>query len=206
MLWLPDAVQRSDSLRAALDSVFAGPAYRWDQVVRTEGPLVRIGREALRRLDDLQQRNPIAFRALFWILVSALTLLLLHAALVAWRTMRGATGGSHRDAGVAIDVRDAAWFAAETLRLADAGRFADAMQADFIRLMLELDARHVVRFHPSKTPREFAHEAPSGPTRQSLMDLVRILYRYAFARESCGSAEFASWRMQTNADRYAPSH
>ena len=33
------------------------------------------------------------------------------------------------------------------------------MQADFLALVLELDQRHLVRFHPSKTPREYSTEA-----------------------------------------------
>jgi hypothetical protein len=80
------------------------------------------------------------------------------------------------------------------------------VQVDFVRLMLELDARQVVRFHPSKTPGEFAREAPDGPTRDSLRGLVRTLYRYAFAREVCGPGEFAQWRVQAQVERYAPTH
>ncbi len=203
---VPGAVQRADSLRAVLDSVFAAPGYRWDQVTRQEGPLSRLWRAAVMWLYDLQERNPPAFRAFFWILIAALVLVLLHAAFTTWRTVQAATGSSRSEVGGVLRVRDADWFAGETRRLAEAGRFPEAMQADFVRLMLELDARHVVRFHPSKTPGELAREAPSGPVRESLKDLVRTLYRYAFARDSCGSAEFADWRARTNADRYATAH
>ena len=173
--------------------------------MRTEGPLARLWRETLMWLDDLQRRNPAAFQVLFWILIAALALILLHAAYSAWRAMRWATGPSEGDGSVRLQVRDSAWFAAETIRLAQAGRFAEAMQTDFIRLMLELDSRKVVRFHPSKTPAECARDAPSDPERESLKALVGTLYRYAFARDSCGPAEFAEWRARTNADWYAPA-
>lgn len=205
MLPLAGTAQDTDSLRVVLDSVFAKPGYRWDYAVRTEGPLARLWRETLNWLGNLQQSNPAAFRVLFWILVGALALILAHAAYTAWRTMQRATGPSSESADTRLQLRDAAWFAEETRRLAQAGRFAEAMQADFIRLMLELDARRLIRFHPSKTPGEFAREVPAGAARERLHELVITLYRYAFAREPCGPAEFDSWRTATDTDRYAPA-
>ena len=206
ILVLPAVAQRSDSLKAVLDSVFANPIYRWDEVTPTLSPLARLWRQLTTWVYDLQQRNPDAFRALFWLLVALLALILLHAAYTAWRTMRWATASDNGGGVAAIRVRDAAWFAAETRRLAGEGRFAEAIQADFVRLMLELHDKQVVKFHPSKTPAEFARDAPSEQTRERLTNLVRTLYRYAFAREACGPAEFAEWTSQTHADRYAAAH
>lgn len=194
-----------DSLRAIVDSVFAAPIYRWE-TVPAEGPLARLWRALQLWLYQLQRDNPNAMRALFWILVAALALVLAHAAWVAWHTVRRASAEGERGGGRAPVVRDAAWFDAEANRLAAQGRFAEAMQADFIRLMLELDARQVVRFHPSKTPAEFAREAPAGETRDALTALVQTLYQFAFARVVCGPAEFSAWRAAATADRYAPSH
>jgi len=202
---LAGAAQGSDSLRAVLDSVFAKPEYRWEYAIRTEGPLARLWRQTLNWLGNLQQSNPAAFRALFWVLVAALALILAHAAFTAWRTMRWATGPSSESADARLQLRDSAWFAEETRRLAQAGRYAEAMQTDFIRLILELDARRLIRFHPSKTPGEFAREVPAGPARERMQALVVTLYRYAFAREPCGPAEFASWRSASDTDRYAPA-
>lgn len=197
--------QRADSLRAVLDSVFADPRYQWTEVARVDGPLARAWRALGARLIQLQQDNPAAFRALFWVLVFGLALILLHAGWVALTTIRGAAARSDAPVESAGPVREAAWYARESARLAGAGRFVEAMQVDFVRLMLELDARQVVRFHPSKTPAEFAHEA-TGPAREPLRELVASLYRYAFARERCGREEYDAWTARAQSNRYASAN
>jgi hypothetical protein len=93
--------------------------------------------------------------------------------------------------------RGAAWYRAEADRLAGAGKYREAIQADFTALILALDSRRLVRFHPSKTPGEYVAE------RSDLGGVVRALYAYLFARAPCGPAEFGAWRDLTRAVDHA---
>ena len=98
------------------------------------------------------------------------------------------------------------WYRGEAERLAKAERFREAVQADFLGLILELDERRLVRFQPSKTPGEYAAEPGlADPARQALQHLVRLLYGYAFARLPCGAGEFGAWRELARPERYAPA-
>ncbi len=197
-----------DSLRAVLDSVFQGRAYRW-----TEQPdpfaLLRQWWGALRLwLSTLEDRQPMLYHLMVWGLVVILVVVFVHALFVMGRTLRAAqapSGGTERDP--RLEVHGSAWYRREAERLAAAGRYPEAMQADFLALVLELDARRVLRFHPAKTPNEYTYEStlPEG-AREPFRDLVRALYGYAFARVPCGSAEFADWRARARADRYAAAH
>ena len=91
-------------------------------------------------------------------------------------------------------------------RLAAAGRVVEAMQVDFLRLVLELDARNVMHFHPSKTPIEYVREAQCGPeARGEFRALVAMLYRYAFGRLIIPESAWDNWRAAAIAERYARS-
>jgi hypothetical protein len=69
------------------------------------------------------------------------------------------------------------------------------MQADFLALVLALEAADLLRFHPAKTPAEYSRESRLAPSaRVEFRELVRTLYGYAFARWPCGPGDFASWR------------
>jgi hypothetical protein len=198
----------SDSLQATLDSVFADPAYRW---VDRPQPLAFLGRwwdALIRWLTGLQAVHPEIFLTLMSALVVLLVAIFVHAVWVMVMTMRAARAPAEGPGGaVPAAVRGATWYRAEADRLALAGRYAEAMQSDFLALVLELDARQVVRYHPSKTPNEYSYDTGLSPAvRGSFRDLVRLLYGYAFARQPCGAAEFAAWRTQAVAERYAAAH
>src|SRR3989449_4753126 len=50
--------------------------------------------------------------------------------------------------------------------LARAGRYAEALAHRFVALVLDLERRRALAFHPSKTPAEYVGEAPldaAGP-------------------------------------------
>jgi hypothetical protein len=167
-------------------------------------PLRRAWDWLLRSLDVLRTQSPELYRVLVGVLVAVLALILAHAVWVAYRTMRG---DATREIGFAMagpEVRGAAWYAGEADRLAKEGRFAEAVQADFIRLMLELDARQIVHFHPSRTPNEYARDPSLAPASQTdLTDLVRRLYAYAFGRARCGEDELREWQVRARVERYA---
>jgi Domain of unknown function (DUF4129) len=189
-------VPPADSLRAALDSVFAQPAYRW---IERPAPLRWL---ALwwHRLGDwlaaLQAGDPFLFRVLAIGLVVVLVLVFLHALWVVLRTVRAASAAEARGAPGAIVVRrDAAWHLAEGDRLAVAGRYVDALQHAFLALALVLDGRGVVRFHPSKTPGEYAREARlPADERTRLRTLVGQLYAGAFGGAPVGAEDYRRWR------------
>lgn len=199
---------RADSVRAALDSVFAGPAYRWEA---REDPLGVVRRAWLALTDQLARlhtENPVAFRVVAWALVAVLAGILLHAAWIAVRTVRTGSRSSPGARSLPLPAaRDAAWYAREAARLAHEGDFVAAMQADFIRLVLELDGRRIVAFHPSKTPSEYVRDAAlNDDGRRALRTLVREMYAHAFARAPLDRTGYERWRASAAAERYAPAH
>ncbi|ODT04173.1 MAG: hypothetical protein ABS52_05845 [Gemmatimonadetes bacterium SCN 70-22] len=204
----PTEAARTDSLHAILDSVFASPAYRWEGREDPFGTLRRLWFATGEYLQRLREQNPDAYRLLMWALVAVLLAILAHAAWVALRTIRRGSGQPEERGGAAIAApRDAGWYASEAARLAGEGDYVAAMQADFLRLVLELDARRVVAFHPSKTPSEYARDASlTDEGRRALLALVRELYGHAFARVPCDRAAYESWRARALAERYAPAH
>ena len=199
-------LQHPDSLRSVLDSVFAAPAYHW---VRRGEPLAFL-RRAMQTigawLDRMQLTQPILYRIVIYLLLAGMLALVLHATWRFFTEVRSAdTPDGIRDPRVVR--RDEGWYRTEADRLARAGRFAEAIQADFLALVLVLDERKQLRFHPSKTPAEYARDTTLAPlAREDFRDLVRRLYAYAFARVPCGAADFFDWRQRAAPDRYAPAN
>jgi hypothetical protein len=194
----------SERLRAVIDSVFAGPQYQWETPLDPFAPLRRAWLWLVTWFQELRAASPPTY----WILVGILVLILLtilgHAAWVAWRTVSSDAAAELRDAPSRLEIRNAAWYGREAERLAAAGRFAEAMQADFLRLVLQLDARQLVRFHPSRTPNEYVREPTLSPdSRRELGELVRRLYAYVFARVPCGPDELRDWKARAVPERYA---
>jgi hypothetical protein len=194
-----------DSVRAVLREIFSQPSYAWNEIRDPVDLIRRWWNALLDWLAQLEAGYPGALRTLVWVLVVVLALIALHAV---WLMVRMTRRPSYQSAGGTVEtgpgVRDAAWFSAEADRLSRAGRFSAAMQADFVRLLLELDSRRLLQFHPSKTPREYVPEL-SVPVeaRASFGSLVADLYRYAFAGAPCGPSEFAEWRRRADPHRYA---
>ncbi len=198
--------QAADSLRAVLDTVFAGRDYRWQ--VRTD-PVSVFTRwmQALQRwLFGLHEAHPLAFR---WFMIGLLVAVLAIFAHTAWIFLRAVRSGARVGEELPFGAsrrRDRDWYRREADRLAAQGRYAEAIQADFLALVLALDGLRLLKFHPSKTPAEYGMEAQlAGAPREEFRELVRRLYGYAFARQPCGPAEFAEWRAQATPERYAPA-
>lgn len=183
-------------LREVLDSVFAGPAYRWGEV---PAPL-RLLREWWERLGDwltaLRADNPMVFRALVLGLLVALLLVLAHAGWVVWRTARAAAREEARLPGrAAREARDAAWYARAADTAAAAGRLTEALQLAFVALALTLHEQGVVQFHASKTPAEYAREARlADGDRERLGALVRALYAHVFGGRPLDLEQYRRWR------------
>ena len=195
-----------DSLRAVLDSVFAAPEYRWVERPESYALLRRWMRVAQQWLLDVRETHPALFRLLLAAMVLLVVGIFLHAAWIFLQTVRAAGRAGPETAAVPAVRRDRAWYRGEADRLAGLGRYAEAMQYDFLGLILALDAASLVRFHPSKTPGEYTREPRLSPqARAQLRALVGDLYGYVFARRSCGAREFEAWRALAAPERYAPA-
>lgn len=190
----------ADSLRTALDRAFADPAYRWEPALRPFGWLVRLRDLIQRWFDHIGSTHPVVQTVIVTLLVLVLVAICVHVTVVALRTVRYVTTHNARSAVAAPPIRDAAWFLAAADRLADEGRAAEAVVTAFQGVALQMAAGAVVRYHPSKTPREYAREArlPSVE-RERLTALVDQLYGYAFAGMPCGLDEYLAWRRRAAA-------
>ena len=198
--------QHPDSLRAVLDSVFAAPAYKWVQRPDPFAALKRVRDAIWHWFTGLHDMHPFGFRVVLYALVLAMLAVVVRAGWTFINTVHSADP-TPAATGPGFSPRDQAWYRGEADRLAAFGRFAEAIQADFLALVLALDARSVLRFHPSKTPGEYVRESQLAPgARDEFRDLVRRLYRYAFARSPCGPAEFADWRASATSERYASAN
>jgi hypothetical protein len=181
---VPQAVE-PDSLRAALRAVFQAREYQWSQPSNAWLWLLEQWHRVIDWLEALRLTSP----ARYYLLLAALTILLVamfaHLTWVVWRSLRPqhAASGS---AAVAAPARDAAWHLAEAQRAGAAGRFAEALAYRFLAAVLDLEARRVLEFRPSKTPAEYAAEARLDPTgRSELAALVASLYHHVFGGAPC---------------------
>ena len=186
----------ADSLRAVLDTVFAGRDYRWTEPPRPLQLLAQWWDGVQHWLTRFQLENPTLFQWFFAGMIVLLIAIFTHASWIMARTVREASKPRDEGPGPAGPERhDASWHRREAERLARGGRYPEALQILFVALTLELDARRILRFHPSKTPNEYAVEARlPAPERDRFRQLVRTLYRYAFARAPCGPGDYSAWR------------
>jgi Domain of unknown function (DUF4129) len=204
----PQADAAPAAFRAALDSVFAGPAYRWAE---TPTPL-RLMHQWWERLVDaleaLRVGNPAAFRLFVLVLLIALVLILAHGAWVVWRTVRGAAAPDKAGAaGEGRERRDAAWYYRAADRAAAAGRMAEGLQFAFVGLALTLESQGLLRYHASQTPAEVARSARlAAEDRERLRGLVQALYGHAFGGRPCAPDEYHRWRAGTAGPWHAPAH
>ncbi len=194
-----------DSLRRVLDSVFADPRYTWHP---RPDPFEFIRVWFARAMDwfaALATAHPVDFRLVVIAMSLLLAALLLHIGWIVFHTIRPAPP-TVLAAGTIV-YRDRDWFVGEADRLARRGRYPEAAQAAFVALVMALDARHVVAFHPSKTPGEYLTEARlAAPERNRFRELVGDLYGYAFARRPITAGDYAEWRSRAEPERYADAH
>lgn len=199
--------QRPDSLRRVLDSVFRAPAYRWSEQKDPFAILRRGWIEFKQWLYALREANPLGYKLFVYALLAVLAVILIHALWVFYHTVGTAVREQGGDTSKERAPRTVAWYQQEAEELAAAGRYAEAIQADFLALVLALDARKLLRFHPSKTPAEYANESQLTPAAAAeFRELVRRVYGYAFARWPCDADAYARWRAEADPERYAAAH
>jgi hypothetical protein len=184
-LVLPQAVP-PDSVRRAVQEVFARPEYSW---VPGGRPL-HLLRDLWFRLEEwlslFGAQHPIGFKLLFWGAVLLLVALLVHLGWLGWRIYRSTVERPSAPAPGAPMLVDARGHLEHAEALARAGRYTEALAHRFLALLLELDGADAVTFHPSKTPAEYVHEARLvAAGRDTLAGLVARLYHHVFGAEPC---------------------
>jgi len=189
-----------DSLRAALREVFARPEYRWNERPDPWAWIVAVWDRLLDWLDGLQRGHPAGFKVLLALLTLVLVGLLAHMGYVVWRitrpTARTPAWGEGAGGIGAPELADGRAHRLRAEELARAGRYAEAMAHRFVALVLDLERRRALAFHPSKTPAEYVGEARlDAAGRASLAELVARLYRHVFGGIPCdegGYREFGA--------------
>lgn len=188
-----------DSLRRALDQVFARPEYAWTVQRNPLEWLRELWYRLLDWLGSMQGAHPAGFKALLVLLIVVLAALLAHIGYVVWRitrpTVATPSGATARTEG-GLRLEDARAHRERAQELVRAARYAEALAHEFVALLLDLERLKAVTFHPSKTPAEYVGEARLDPSgRASLADLVGRLYRHLFGAVPCdehGFRDFAA--------------
>ena len=187
-----------DSLRAALRVVFTGREYRWTEPSSTWTWLMARWQLLLDWLESLRVAYPVRYYVVLGALTLVLVAIVAHLTWVVWRSLRP-VDQAPAPAQAAPPPRDAAWHLAEALRLGAAGRFVEALAHRFLAVVLDLDRRRVVQFHPSKTPAEYATEARLDETgRSELAELVASLYRHLFGGAPCDAEQWQRFDARAN--------
>ena len=179
-----------DSLRRVLHEVFAGREYQWTKPAGTfawlRGRFVRF----LDWLFALRETHPVTFYVVLGTLTLAAVAILVHLGYVIWRVARFRPEGAAARA-TPGPVHDAPWHLEQAQRLSAAGRYAEALGHRFLALVLDLDARRALHFHPAKTPAEYVSEARLDDAgRRGLGELVLTLYRHVFGGAPCGADQW----------------
>ncbi len=181
----------TDSVRHVVRQVFARPEYEWVEAVRRHW--LRDLWWGLRDwLARFSENHPTGARILFWGSLLLLLALLVHLGFTVWRIYRATVAAPRAAAaGAPPVVLDARRLLARADALAADGRYTEALAYRFVALVLELDRRKVLTFHPSKTPAEYAREARLGGSGQATFaGLVNRLYRHVFGGEPADAAEY----------------
>jgi len=181
----------ADSVRRVVREVFARPEYEWVETVRRHWlrDLWWAVRDWLTRLSA---NHPTGARLLFWGALLLLIAIFVHLGLTIWRIYRSTVAAPVASApGAPPVLLDARSHLARAEALVRDGRYTEALAHRFIALVLELDRRQALTFHPSKTPAEYVREVRLGQAEQaSFAWLVARLYRHVFGAEPVDEATY----------------
>ena len=196
-----------DSLRVVLDSVFAGPAYDWTPRVDPLQWLTRGWNLLTGWLDAFRDGSPVLYQWFLLGLVALLVAIIVHAGWTLLQTIRPrGRPVDHLDARPTPAPHDAAWYRRYADQCATEGQYASAIQAGWHALVLDLDARGLVRYRVAKTPGEYPSEpALDQGDRDRLRRLVEDLYRFVFGRERCTEEEYLAWQSRAAGEWRAAS-
>ena len=185
----------ADSIRLAVQEVFSAREYDWRFRARSSmwSRVWSLFLRLLEWLDRLHETHPVGYWALIGLLILILAVILGHFIYVLLRSLRPSAPVTTL-AAAAPPPRDARWHLAEARRLASAGMLTDALGHRYLAMVLELDRRGALRFHPSKTPAEYLREAQLDAAGQSgLAELVWALYRHLFGGVPCAADDWVAF-------------
>jgi hypothetical protein len=177
----------ADSVRRAVGEVLARPEYHW---VAPRHPLQWLANTLhafqvwLNRMND---SHPLVFHLVQWGSIVVLVSILVHFGYIAWRIYRATVHPAGAAAAVpGLRLEDARAHYQRADALAREGRYSEALAHRFTAVILDLERARALRFHPSKTPAEYAGEAALDETgRATLTGLVARLYRHLFGAVPC---------------------
>jgi uncharacterized protein DUF4129 len=170
----------ADSVAAAIRDVFAAPEYEWTSRWSLWGWLSDLFFKIVAALEGLRESHPVAFYVVIGTMAAVAIAIFVHLGYVIWHAFRApARRGPSAQALPAV--RDAVWHLREARKHGEAGRYGDALAHRFLALVLDLERRRALNFHPAKTPAEYAREARIEPGAQERLGaLVGTLYRHLF--------------------------
>lgn len=173
----------ADSLRRALDKVFAANRYHW---VARRHPLQWLA-DLWARFQGWVSGLDVSHPNLSWLIGIVATVLLVvlltHIGYTLWRVYRVTARPAEQPARgtVGVVLLDARSHRIQAEALARAGRYAEALAHRYAALVCDLEEAKAVTIHPSKTPAEYAREARLDPAgRVTIADLVSRLYAHVF--------------------------
>jgi hypothetical protein len=177
----------ADSVRRAVGEVFHRPEYRWLPARRPLQWLSRWLHAFQAWLNDVDTTHPILFQVILWGSITLLVAILVHFGYIGWRIYRSTVRPPGPVAAApGLQIEDAAAHMRRADELARAGHYTEALAHRFLAIVLELERARALRFHPSKTPAEYAGEARLDPAGQAtLAGLVARLYRHCFGAVPC---------------------
>ncbi len=185
----------ADSIRLAVQEVFSAREYDWRFRARSSmwSRVWSLFLRLLDWLDRLHDTHPVGYWALIGLLILILAVILGHFIYVLVRSLRPSAPVTTL-AAAAPPPRDASWHLAEARRLASAGMLTEALGHRYLAMVLELDRRGALRFHPSKTPAEYLREAQLDAAGQSgFAELVWALYRHLFGGVPCAADDWVAF-------------
>lgn len=177
-----------DALKAVLRRVFEGREYDWEVPRDPSAYLMQLLGRVRGWLLELHDAHPAAYVILLTTLTALLVVILAHLGYLAWRALRSEPVRAAA-ASTEPERQGARWHLLEARRLAELGRYREAIAQRFVALLLQLEARSVLTFGPSKTPAEYLHEVRlAEPERDAFAWLVSRLYGHLFGGDPCDVA------------------
>lgn len=185
----------ADSVRRAVETVFARPEYEWAPAARPLHWLRAAWTRFVDWLSRLDTQHPLVYQLVFWVAVVVLIALLAHLALTAWRIYRSTVRPPEVTVPRVAGVRGTAEaHLARAEMLARTGHYTEALAYRFLALLLELDRSQVLSFHPAKTPAEYVQEVRLGAEgRASFAAVVAQLYSHVFGAAPCDAQEYRAF-------------
>ncbi|KPJ94385.1 MAG: hypothetical protein AMS18_03795 [Gemmatimonas sp. SG8_17] len=189
-----------DSIRTVLEQVFTTPEYQWDERRSVVDTLRGWWHSLLGVLEGLRVAHPAVYYVVLGAVVGLLIAITIHAGYIIWKVVRPARAARLGEGPPKMQPHDADWYLNEARRLMRDGSYVEAVAYRFKVLVLRLDARGELTFHPSKTPAEYLLELPQDHVGYgALSQLVGILYRHLFGGVKCTEPDVRHFEEQVGA-------